>query len=106
MSNSVSSDQAANRASVLIAGAIVAAALIVSWGMSSSQPKYQLAASGDTVVRMDTDSGELIACNQQRCARVEPPDRAKTFGPLTVQYDSKPEAALPKAEPQKNAVTP
>jgi hypothetical protein len=29
---------------------------------------------------------------------VEPPDRAKTFGPLTVQYQSKPENALPKAE--------
>ena len=34
---------------------------------------------------MDTDSGEMIACNAQRCNRVRPPDRAKTFGPLTVE---------------------
>jgi hypothetical protein len=63
--------------------------------MSSSEPRYQLAAAGDTIVRMDNDSGEVIACNRQGCARVEPPDRAKTFGPLTVQYPSKPEPALP-----------
>jgi hypothetical protein len=100
------SEHAANRGSMLIAGAIVAAALILSWGLSSSQPRYAIAAAGDTVVRMDGDSGELIACNQQRCARVEPPDRAKTFGPVTVQYESKPEPALPKGEPQKNAATP
>ena len=65
-------------------------------------PRYQIAGAGDTVVRMDTDSGELIACNQQRCARVEPPDRAKTFGPLTVQFDSEPEPALPVSNPQAN----
>lgn len=100
------SEQAANRANLLTPAAIVAAALIVSWGMSSNQPRYQLAASGDTVVRMDTDSGELIACNQQRCARVEPPDRAKTLGPLTVKYESKPEAALPAGKAQKSQSVP
>jgi len=100
------SEQAANRANLLTPAAIVGAALIISWGMSSSQPRYQLAASGDTVVRMDTDSGELIACNQQRCARVEPPDRAKTFGPLTVKYESKPKPALPASEAQKNQSAP
>jgi hypothetical protein len=92
-----------DRGSMLIAAAIVGAALVVSWGMSSSQPRYQLAASGDTVVRMDTDSGEMVACNQQRCARVEPPDRAKTFGPLTVQFDSKAEPALPKSDSPANS---
>lgn len=97
---------ATDRGSVLIAASIVGAALIVSWGMSSSAPRYQLAGAGDTIVRMDTDSGELIACNQQRCARVEPPDRAKTFGPLTIQYDSKSEPALPKGGAQKNETTP
>src|SRR4051812_26819816 len=85
----------ADRGSVVIAASVIGAALILSWGMSSSQPRYQLAASGDTVVRMDTDSGELIACNRQRCARVEPPDRAKTFGPLTVQIGSGDKRALP-----------
>jgi len=90
-----------DRGSVLIAVSIIGAALVLSWGMSSSQPRYQLAASGDTVVRMDTDSGELIACNQQRCVRVEPPDRAKTFGPITIQVDdSKKAPALPP--PQQN----
>ena len=93
----------ADRGSVLIAASVIGAALILSWGMSSSEPRYQLAASGDTVVRMDTDSGELIACNQQRCARVKPPARAKTFGPLTVQYPSKPEQALPAPEQNKAA---
>ena len=88
------------RDGAIVAVAIVIASLILSWGMSSSEPRYQLAGAGDTVVRMDTDSGELIACNQQRCARVEPPDRAKTFGPLTVQFDSKPEPALPSSNPQ------
>jgi hypothetical protein len=38
---------------------------------------------------MDTDSGELIACNAQRCSRVQPPARAKTFGPLTVEIGDK-----------------
>ena len=88
----------------LIAGAIVAAALILSWGWSGSAPKYQLAGSGSGVVRMNTDSGELIACNQQRCTRVEPPDRAKTLGPLTVQFRSKPEPALPKSAPETKQI--
>jgi hypothetical protein len=88
----------ADRGNAIIALAIVGAAFIISWGMSSSEPRYQLAGAGDTIVRLDTDSGELIACNQQRCARVEPPDRAKTFGPLTVQFQSDPERSLPKPE--------
>ena len=94
----------ADRGSVLIAASVIGAALILSWGMSSSAPRYQLAASGDTVVRMDTDSGELIACNQQRCARVEPPDRAKTFGPLTVKIGSGDKAAL--SAPNSNEAAP
>ena len=69
----------------IIAAAIVGAALILSWGLSSDEPRYQIASSGDGVVRMDTDSGEMIACNAQRCSRVQPPDRAKTFGPLTIE---------------------
>jgi hypothetical protein len=88
-----------DRGSVLIAASVIGAALILSWGMSSSQPRYQLAGSGDMVVRMNTDSGELIACNPQRCARIEPPDRARTFGPLTHQIgDSKERPKLPPPE--------
>jgi hypothetical protein len=80
----------------IIAAAIVGAALILSWGLSSAEPRYQLASSGDGVVRMDTDSGELIACNAQRCTRVQPPARARTFGPLTVEIgDDDEQKALP-----------
>ena len=67
----------------VIAAAIVIAALIVSWG-SASQPRYQIAGSGSMVVRLDTDSGELIGCDQQGCRRIEAPDRAKTWGPVRV----------------------
>ena len=95
----------ADRGRVLIAAAVIGAAFVLSWGMSSSQPRYQLAASGDMVVRMDADRGELIACNQQRCARVEPPDREKVIGPLTVKYQSKAEAALPAPKPEQNGFT-
>ena len=76
-----------DRATNILAGAIVAAALIISWGMSSSEPRYQLAGSGDSVVRMNTDSGALIACNASGCRDVQAPDRAKTFGFLTVEVD-------------------
>ena len=96
MSNS--SDEHGDRRSGIIAAAIVGAAMILSWGMSRSEPRYQLASAGDSVVRMDTDSGELIACNAQRCSRVQPPDRAKTFGPLTVEIgDSDEQKSLPPA---------
>ncbi|MFL6753181.1 MAG: hypothetical protein ACJ8FL_08185 [Sphingomicrobium sp.] len=94
----------ADRGSVLIAASVIGAALILSWGLSSGAPRYQLAASGETVVRMDTDSGELIACNQQRCARVEPPDRAKMLGPFKFQFGTpakKPALPAPGNEAQR-----
>jgi len=103
MNNPISPDQAANRHSVLIAGSILGAALILSWGMPRSTPKYQLAASGDMIVRMNTESGAMIACNPQRCARVEPPGHADHFGPMTIEHAPKAEPALPKAQPQQNA---
>ena len=65
--------------SALIAAAIVAASLILYWGMPGSGPRYQLAGSGSAVVRLDTDSGEMIACDASRCARIMEPDRAKTL---------------------------
>jgi len=83
-----------DRATNILAAAIVGAALIISWGMSSSEPRYQLAGSGDTVVRMETDSGALIACNTKGCTEVQAPDRAKTFGFLTVQVDPKKDRKL------------
>jgi len=106
MTNQISPDQAANRHSVLIAGSIVVAALVLSWGMPRSTPKYQIAASGDMIVRLNTESGILIVCNQQRCTRVEPTRQSKSFGPLTIEQDSKAEPALPKSDAPKNEVTP
>ena len=88
-------DEQRDRGPGIIAAAIVGAALILSWGMSRSETRYQLASAGGAVVRMDTDSGELIACNAQRCNRIEPPDRAKTFGPLTVEIGDDAEKKAP-----------
>jgi len=103
MNNHISPDQAANRHSVLIAGSILGAALILSWGMPRSTPKYQLAASGDTIVRMNTESGTMIACTPQRCARVELPSHSEKFGPVTIEHGSTAAPALPKPAPQQNA---
>jgi hypothetical protein len=83
--------------SAIIAVAIVGAALILSWGISKDEPRYQIASSGDGVVRMDTDSGEMIACNGQGCRRIEPPSRAKTFGPLTIEVGDDAEKKAPPA---------
>lgn len=90
-----------DRGSVLIAASVIGAALVLSWGMASSEPRYQLAGAGDMVVRMNTDSGELIACNQQRCARIEAPDRAKTLGPITLELGTRDKPALPAPEGNK-----
>ena len=103
MDNHISPDQAANRHSVLIAGSVIAAALILSWGMPRSTPKYQLAASGDMIVRLNTESGILMVCNQQRCTRVEPGNHSESFGPITIEHDGKAAPALPKAETQNQA---
>ena len=99
---STPSDDRRDRGPGIIAAAIVGAALILSWGMGGSEPRYQLASAGDSVVRMDTDSGELIACTAQRCARVQPPDRARTFGPLTVEMGGDDNQALPAPGNQAN----
>jgi hypothetical protein len=93
MSNS--DDNRRDRGPGIIAAAIVGAALILSWGNSNSEPRYQLASGGDGVVRMDTDSGEMIACNAQRCSRIQPPARAKTFGPLTIEVGEDAEKKAP-----------
>ena len=71
----------------LIAAAIVLAAFIVGWGTSRSEPRFQIAGSGAGFVRLDTDSGAMMACDMQRCRQIEAPLRAKTFGPLTVAFD-------------------
>ena len=63
----------------VLALAIVVAAAILSFNRSDDEePRYQLVASGDSVVRMDTDSGAMIACNRAGCTEVQPPARAVT----------------------------
>ena len=93
MSNS--DDKHRDRGPGIIAAAIVGAALILSWGIARSEPRYQLASAGDGVVRMDTDSGELIACNAQRCTRVRPASRATVLGPLTIEMGEDAEKKAP-----------
>ena len=83
MANPIENRPAGN---TLIAVAIVAAAFIVTWNRPSDQPRYQLAASDAAVYRMDTDSGELIACVPTGCTRVEAPDRAKTIGSFSLSF--------------------
>jgi len=68
----------ADRGATLIAAAIVAASLIVYWGLPET-PRYQLASSGSAIVRMNNDSGEMVACDMQKCTRIKAPDRHKTI---------------------------
>ena len=89
-------DRRDHRGSAFIAAAILGAAMILSWG-GPDEPRYQLASSGDGVVRMDTDSGEMIACNAQRCNRVQPPARARSFGPVTFEIGDDEEKKAPPA---------
>jgi hypothetical protein len=69
--------------------------------MSNSAPRYQLAGSGGSVVRMDTDSGELIACDKQGCVEVQEPDRAKTFEALGLKQRPASNAATPQIPQQR-----
>jgi hypothetical protein len=68
----------------VIAAGMVVAAMILAWGSPNNEPRFQLASSGNGVVRLDTDSGELLVCNLQGCHRVEAPLRAKTWGPISL----------------------
>lgn len=68
---------------VLVAAAIVCGALILSWRSPTSEPRYQLAASGNAIVRLDTESGALIACDLQTCHQIRAPAPAQTGNPIT-----------------------
>ena len=83
----------------MIALAIVAGAFILAWGGGDEEPRYQLAASGTAVYRMDTDSGEIIACTERGCARVQQPDRAQTLGPIGIRIPGGSQDAGQKALP-------
>ena len=74
--------------SVLLAAAIVCGALILSWGSPRPGPHYQLAASGNAIVRLDTDSGALIACDLQACHRIQAPAAAQTLNPITNVFNN------------------
>ena len=82
----------------MIAAAIVVAALIISWSLPDT-PRFQIAGTGNGVVRLDNDSGELLACDLQQCRRIEAPMRARTFGPLGIEFRSG-DAGQAKQPPQ------
>ncbi|MFL6763941.1 MAG: hypothetical protein ACJ8FO_01955 [Sphingomicrobium sp.] len=90
-----------DRGSAIIAAAIIGAALILSWSNSSSAPRYQLAATAGAAIRMDTDSGALIACDVQRCVQIQQPDRAKMLAPLASWIGRQNQPALPPPRAQK-----
>ena len=83
-----------------IALAIVAAAFILAWASPNPVPRYQLAAGDGVVMRLDTDSGSVLACGTNGCRQVLAPDRAKTLGPIGIQIgNDDPPPQLP-ANPQ------
>ena len=85
----------------LIAGAIAVAAIILSWARSSSVPQYQIASSQAAVVRLDTGSGELIACDKQGCSQIEEPDRAKMAEKLGLRQKPWPPSTAQKIPQQR-----
>ncbi|HEX6072321.1 MAG TPA: hypothetical protein VFY95_04870 [Sphingomicrobium sp.] len=82
----------------LIAAAIVVAALIVSWSLPET-PRFQIASAGNGVVRLDNDSGELLACDLRQCRRIEAPMRSRTFGPVGIEFRGRDEPG-DKKQPQ------
>jgi hypothetical protein len=68
-----------------IALAIIAAAFILAWASPNPVPRYQLAAGSGSVMRLDNDSGAILACDMKGCRQVQLPDRAKTLGPIGFQ---------------------
>ena len=84
-----------------IALAIIAAAFIFGFTSGGDEPRYQLAASGSAVYRMNSDSGEIIACTASGCVRVEEPDRAKQLGSIGLRL---PGGAKPDRAEDKKAL--
>jgi len=72
----------------LLAAAIIVAALILSWGSPSSALRYQLAASGNEIVRLDTNSGALIVCDERACHQIQAAASKQTSNPLTNVFNN------------------
>lgn len=72
----------------LLAASIICGSLILSWGSPSSVPHYQLAASGAAIVRLDTRSGALIACDLQACHQIQPATPKQTLNPITNVFNN------------------
>ncbi len=72
----------------LLAAAIICGALILSWSSPRTSPQYQLAASGNAIVRLDTDSGALIACDLQTCHQIQGAAPKQTLNPITNVFNS------------------
>lgn len=73
---------------IVLAGAIIGLAIYSQDG----PPRYQVAADGERVYRINTDSGTVIACEGDKCAVVL--ERGQEL------LDALPVKALPAPEPR------
>ena len=55
--------------SVFVAGGLIALAVYASSG-GGEAPRYQVTAADGRIVRVNTESGTVIACQERRCAVV------------------------------------
>ena len=83
--------------SVFVAGGLVAIAVYASGGEEA--PRYQVTAADGRIVRVNTESGTVIACQEGRCAivlrRGQDLEDSLPQGRLPAQ----PQPAEPKAAP-------
>lgn len=72
----------------LLAGAIVCGALILSWRAPTSEPHYQIASSGNAIVRLDTENGAMIECDLHACHPIQVAAPAQTANPVTNVFNN------------------
>lgn len=76
-------------AALILAGSVILAAVIIA---DSDQGRYSVSVVDDGVVRVDSRTGEVIACDMLSCRVTAPP------GPAT-----KPARSFPLAMPGESA---
>ncbi len=80
---------------IVIAGALGALAIYARPG----PPRYQAMVSGNVVIRLNTDSGSMIACNLERCFTLyRPGNHIGRHAPIEIPAKA-PAAASPAARP-------
>ena len=84
---------------IAMAGALIA--LAIYW--RPSPPHYQVVTMGDQIVRLNTRSGTMVACNVQKCGFVihgsDGIDENRGYALLP------PQAAAPPAQPARQPAT-